>query len=135
MLVNPETHHVDQIQAAIAACHSNAATAQETDWREISALYGELLRHDPQPVHEANRAIAVAEVDGPAAALEILDTLAIEGYHAYQAARADLLRRAGSTEAAVTAYERALELAGNPAERAFLRSRLDELGVRRAAGG
>lgn len=74
----------------------------------------------------------VAEVDGPEAALEILDHLDLEGYHAYQAARADLLRRAGNTDAAVTAYQRALELASNPAERAFLRSRLDALGARPA---
>jgi RNA polymerase sigma-70 factor, ECF subfamily len=124
-----------QILAAVNAVHTDAGSAEETDWRQIVALYDQLLAVEPTPVVALNRAIAVAEVDGPAPALEILDTLDIEGYHAYQAARADLLRRAGSTEAAVTAYERALELAGNPAERAFLRSRLDELGVRRAPGG
>jgi RNA polymerase sigma-70 factor (ECF subfamily) len=91
-------------------------------------LYDQLLAIDPTPVVALNRAIAVAEVAGPQAALEILDTLDIQDYHAYQAARADLLRRAGDTDAAVAAYQRALELASNPAELVFLRGRLEELG-------
>jgi RNA polymerase sigma-70 factor (ECF subfamily) len=74
-----------------------------------------------------NRAIAIAELDGPAAALAILDGLQLERYHAYQAARADLLRRMGNLPAAVAAYQQAIELASNPAEQAFLRSRLDQL--------
>jgi RNA polymerase sigma-70 factor (ECF subfamily) len=117
-----------QILAAVNAVHTDAASVEQTDWRQIVALYDQLLAVDPSPVVALNRAIAVAEVDGPDTALEILDTLDIQGYHAYQATRADLLRRAGHTSAAVSAYRRALELAGNPAERAFLRGRLDQLG-------
>lgn len=64
------------IQAAITACHSIAATADDTDWREVAALYGELLRHDPQPVHEAHRAVAIAMAEGPAAGLVVLDAVA-----------------------------------------------------------
>jgi RNA polymerase sigma-70 factor (ECF subfamily) len=124
-----------QILAAINAVHTDAASVQETDWRQVVALYDQLLAVDPSPVVALNRAIAIAEVDGPNAALEILDTLPLEGYHAYQATRADLLRRAGRSEAAVTAYQRALVLASNPAERAFLRGRLDELGAPPVPGG
>jgi RNA polymerase sigma-70 factor (ECF subfamily) len=117
-----------QILAAINAVHTDAATVEHTDWRQIVQLYDQLLTVDPNPVVALNRAIAVAELDGPQAALDILDTLDIQGYHAYQAARADLLRRAGQPNAAASAYERAIELAGNPAERAFLRGRREELG-------
>ncbi len=116
-----------QILAAINAVHTDAGSADETDWGQILALYDQLLAVDPTPVVALNRAIAVAEVDGPAAALAILDGLHLEGYHAYQAARADLLRRADQTTAASAAYERAIELASNPAERAFLRGRLHGL--------
>jgi len=119
-----------QILAAINAVHTDAATAEQTDWRQVVALYDQLLAVDPTPIVALNRAVAVAEVDGPGAALEIIDTLDLDGYHAFQATRADLLRRAGHTRAAVGAYRRALELAGNPAEQAFLRGRLDELGAR-----
>ncbi len=117
-----------QILAAINAVHTDARTVGETDWRQVVALYDQLLVVDPSPVVELNRAIAIAEVDGPGHALEILDSLPLLGYHPYQAARADLLRRAGDTRAAATAYERAIELANNPGQRAFLRGRLDELG-------
>jgi RNA polymerase sigma-70 factor (ECF subfamily) len=118
-----------QILAAINAVHTDAESVHKTDWRQIVALYDQLIAADPTPVVALNRAIAVAEVNGPDAALEILDTLHLDGYHAYHAARADLLRRAGRTAASVTAYRRALELASNPAEQAFLRGRLEELGV------
>ena len=124
-----------QILAAINAVHTDAASVDETNWPQVLALYDQLLAVDPTPVVALNRAIAVAEVDGPNAALEILDALPLEGYHAYQATRADLLRRAGRTVAAVSAYQRAIDLASNPAERAFLRGRLDELGARPVPGG
>ncbi len=97
--------------------------------------YDQLVAVDPTPVVALNRAIAVAEVDGPDAALEMLDTIHLDGYHAYRAARADLLRRAGNTDAAVAAYRRAIELASNPAERAFLRGRLDQLDAAQSPGG
>ena len=83
-----------QILAAINAVHTDAASAKETDWRQIVALYDQLFAVEPTPVVALNRAIAIAEVDGPEAALAILDTLDLQGYHAYQATRADLLRRA-----------------------------------------
>ena len=124
-----------QILAAINAVHTDAASVHATDWRQVLALYDQLLAVDPSPIVALNRAIAIAEVDGPTAALEILDGLPLAGYHAYQATRADLLRRAGSPEAAASAYQRALDLTGNPAERAFLRGRLDELGAGQVAGG
>ncbi|HEY5115786.1 MAG TPA: DUF6596 domain-containing protein [Nakamurella sp.] len=124
-----------QILAAINAVHTDAESVKATDWRQVVALYDQLLVVDRTPIVALNRAIAIAEIDGPEAALEVLETLPLEGYHAYQATRADLLRRAGSPEAAASAYRRALELAGNPAERAFLRGRLDELGAGQVAGG
>jgi RNA polymerase sigma-70 factor (ECF subfamily) len=124
-----------QILAAINAVHTDAASVHATDWRQVVALYDQLLAVDPSPIVALNRAIAIAEVDGPTAALEILDGLPLAGYHAYQATRADLLRRAGSPEAAASAYQRALDLTGNPAERAFLRGRLDELGAGPVRGG
>ncbi len=116
-----------QILAAINAVHTDAGSIQETDWRQVVALYDQLFAIDPTPIVALNRAIAVAELDGPAAALAILDGLQLERYHAYQAARADLLRRSGNIPAAVAAYQQAIELASNPAEQAFLRSRLEEL--------
>jgi RNA polymerase sigma-70 factor (ECF subfamily) len=116
-----------QILAAINAVHTDAGTFQATDWRQIVALYDQLFAVDPTPVVALNRAIAVAEVDGPTSALAILDTLPLDGYHAFHAARADLLRRAGNMSAAAQAYRQALELAGNPAEQVFLRTRLAEL--------
>lgn len=109
-----------QIQAAITAVHADAATAEETDWRQIVALYDHLLAATPTPVVALNRAIAVGEVDGPAAALVLVDELELDQYHLFHATRADLLRRlARDTEAAV-AYRRAAQLAPTEAERAFL---------------
>ncbi|HUH08166.1 MAG TPA: RNA polymerase sigma factor [Egibacteraceae bacterium] len=120
-----------QIQAAIAAVHAQAARHEDTDWREIAGLYTELLRHLPSPVAALNRAVAVAMSEGPPAGLALMDELAdraeLDRYHLFHAARADLLRRAGRPAEARPAYERAIELATNDAERSFLRGRLDEL--------
>jgi len=107
-----------QLQAAIAACHADAAAAAGTDWRQIAALYSELLRFDPSPVIEANRAIAVAYAEGSAAGLAILDTLAagsrLARWPQLHIARAALLARCGRREDAVAAYREALAL--EPAE-------------------
>ncbi len=92
-----------QILAAVNAVHTDAGSVEQTDWRQIVMLYDQLFTVDPTPIVALNRAIAVAEVDGPQTALAILDTLDIPGYHAYQAARADLLRRAGRTDEALAA--------------------------------
>jgi RNA polymerase sigma-70 factor, ECF subfamily len=117
-----------QLQAAIAALHAEAKTPRETDWAQISALYGELARIEPSPVVELNRAVAVAMAEGPSPALELVDRIAgLERYHLLHATRADLLRRLDRTEEAVSAYERALDLATNPTERGYLERRLAEL--------
>jgi len=117
-----------QLQAAIAALHSEAPTAGATDWRQITALYGELSRVQPSPVVELNRAVAVAMAEGPEAGLARLDALdGLDRYHLLHATRADLLRRLGRTEEAAASYRQALELATNPVERAFLERRLDEV--------
>ena len=113
-----------QIQAAIAAVHSDAARAQDTDWAQILALYDQLLAVTPTAVVALNRAVAVAELHGPAAGLAEIDGLDLPGYHLFHAARADLLARLGRTGEARAAYQRALELATNPAERAFLTGRV-----------
>jgi RNA polymerase sigma-70 factor (ECF subfamily) len=120
-----------QIQAAIAALHDTSPAASETDWRQIAALYGTLTRLSPSPVVEVNKAVAVAMVSGPGAGLARLDALgatgSLAGYHPFHAARADLLRRQGRYAEAAIAYRRALDLAGNAAERAFLTRRLAEV--------
>jgi RNA polymerase sigma-70 factor (ECF subfamily) len=112
-----------QIQAAIQAVHCDAATFEATDWRQIVALYDQLLAIGPTPVVALNRAIAVGEVDGPAAALELVETLEpeLDGYHAFHAARADLLWRLGRSGEAAAAYERAAELAPSAGEREFFK--------------
>jgi RNA polymerase sigma-70 factor (ECF subfamily) len=119
------------LQAAITALHARAATAAETDWRQIAELYRLLLGLQPSPVIELNRAVAVAQGYGEEAGLRILDELeargALPGYHLLPAARADLLRRLGRTAEAASAYRQALELAGNPAEQRFLTRRLREV--------
>jgi len=116
------------LQAAIAAVHDEAATVATTDWPQIVALYDVLRTVAPSPLVELNRAVAVAMVDGPAAGLVLLDSLAADrrlaGYHLLPAARADLLRRLGRVAEAADAYRQALELVGNDPERAFLRRRL-----------
>ncbi|MGW3633502.1 RNA polymerase sigma factor [Streptomyces sp. NPDC005122] len=119
-----------QIQAAIAACHTTAATAEETDWADIAALYGELARLVPSEVVRLNRAVAVGMAEDPAAGLalvaEVERTGELDGYHLLAATRADLLRRTGRTAEAAEAYTRALELVENAAERRFLERRLAE---------
>lgn len=119
-----------QILAAINAVHTFARDMRDTDWSQIVALYDQLVRVDPSPVVALNRAVAVAELDGPQVALGTLDRLEdrLAGYHAYHAARADLLRRLGDSEAARAAYDRAIDLAGNTAEVAYLTRRRDQLG-------
>jgi RNA polymerase sigma-70 factor (ECF subfamily) len=114
-----------QVQAAINAVHSDAATAADTDWAQVVALYDQLLALTPTPVVALNRAIAVAEVDGPAAALPLVDALADElaSYHVLHAARADMLRRLSRDEEAVAAYDTAIALTDNAPERAFLAAR------------
>ncbi|GHE68764.1 RNA polymerase subunit sigma-24 [Streptomyces spiralis] len=120
-----------QLQAAIAACHTTAPTAADTDWTRIAELYETLAQHDPSPVIHANRAVAVAKSQGPAAGLAVLDRLTadrrVRGWHLLHAARADLLRRLGRRDEAADAYRTALALDPPPAEREFLTARLDEL--------
>jgi RNA polymerase sigma-70 factor (ECF subfamily) len=113
-----------QIQAAINAVHSDAPTAEVTDWSQILQLYDQLLAVAPGPVVALNRAVAVAEVQGPAAALDLVDGLDLDRYYLYHAIRADLLRRLGRPREAARAYERALARTGNAAERAYLAARL-----------
>jgi RNA polymerase sigma-70 factor (ECF subfamily) len=119
------------LQAAIAALHARAERAEDTDWRQIAALYDLLLRRAPSPVAELNRAVAVAMVDGPERGLLLIDALEARGalgrYHLLHAARADLLRRLGRRDEAAAAYARALELARAEPERRFLRGRLASL--------
>jgi RNA polymerase sigma-70 factor (ECF subfamily) len=112
-----------QLQAAINAVHSDAPTAAATDWRQILALYDQLLALAAGPVVALNRAVAVAEVEGPEAALALVDELDLDGYHLFQAIRADLLRRLGRGPEAALAYDAAIAVAGNAAERAFLEER------------
>jgi RNA polymerase sigma-70 factor (ECF subfamily) len=115
------------LQAEIAAVHARAANARETDWRLIAALYGRLATLVPSPVVELNRAVAVAMAEGPELGLALVDGIAgLERYHLLHATRADLLRRLGRRGDAAEAYARALELATNPTERAFLEGRLRE---------
>jgi RNA polymerase sigma-70 factor (ECF subfamily) len=116
-----------QIQAAINAVHSDAPSAQDTDWGQILELYDQLAALAPGPVVALHRAVAVAEVQGPAPALELLDGLGLERYHLYHAIRADLLRRLGRDGEAAAAYETAIASAENAVERRFLQRRLTEL--------
>jgi RNA polymerase sigma-70 factor, ECF subfamily len=117
------------LQAAIAAEHGRAATAEATDWRRIAELYGVLARAAPSPVVELNRAVAVALAEGEERGLELMAGLdeELHGYHLLHAARADLLRRLGRDGESAASYARALELARQPAERAFLERRLAEV--------
>ncbi len=118
-----------QILAAISAVHTSAREMRETDWSQIVALYDQLARLDPSPIVALNRAIAVAELDGPQVALAAVDRLdaQLAGYHAYHATRADLLRRMGRRHELRAAYDQAIRLAGNVAETASLIRRRDEL--------
>jgi RNA polymerase sigma-70 factor (ECF subfamily) len=117
-----------QILAAINAVHTSARAARDTDWSQVVALYNRLVRLDPSPIVALNRAVAVAELDGPEVALAVVDRLddALAGYHAYHATRADLLRRLGRSRESFLAYDRAIELAGNTAESAYLTRRRDQ---------
>jgi RNA polymerase sigma-70 factor, ECF subfamily len=110
-----------QLQAAINAVHADAATFAETDWSQIIALYDQLVAIAPTPVVALNRAIAIGEVEGPAAALALVDQLELDGYHPFHATRADLLQRLGRAREAAAAYTRAADLAPTDAERDFLR--------------
>jgi RNA polymerase sigma-70 factor (ECF subfamily) len=118
-----------QILAAISAVHTFARDVGETDWSQVVALYDQLVRLDPSPIIVLNRAIAVAELDGPEVALAAVDRLEpkLAGYHAYHVARADLLRRLGRRAESRAAYDKAIELAGNTAETAYLTRRRDQL--------
>jgi RNA polymerase sigma-70 factor (ECF subfamily) len=120
------------LQAAIAAVHAEAPAAEDTDWGQIVGLYEVLLRIEPSPVVELNRAAAVAMRDGPAAGLALVDAILARGdlgqYYLAHSARADLCRRLGRTDEARSAYRRALELTRQEPERRFLERRLRELG-------
>ena len=122
-----------QILAAINAVHTDARDVRDTDWSQVVALYDQLVRLDPSPIVRLNRAIAVAELDGPEVALAEVDGLPLEGYHAFHATRADLLRRLGRSEESRAAYDRAIGLAGNTAETAYLIRRRDQLADATAA--
>jgi RNA polymerase sigma-70 factor (ECF subfamily) len=117
-----------QIQAAINAVHADAASIEATDWNQILALYDQLLMIYPTPVVAMNRAIALGEVEGPDAALAVLEGLDLDDYHLFHATRADLLRRLGRPGDAASAYARAADRAPSDAERAFLERRLASLG-------
>ncbi len=119
-----------QILAAISAVHTSARDPRDTDWSQVVALYDQLVLLDSSPVIALNRAIAVAELDGPEVALAAVDRLAqsLAGYHPYHVTRADLLRRLGRGQQARAAYDKAIELAGNTAETAYLTRRRDQLG-------
>jgi RNA polymerase sigma-70 factor (ECF subfamily) len=116
-----------QILAAINAVHTSARDVRDTDWSQVVALYDQLADIDPSPIVALNRAVALAELDGPEVALAEVDRLDLSGYHAYHATRADLLRRLGRSADARAAYEKAIELAGNTAEVAYLTRRRDQL--------
>ncbi len=120
-----------QIQAAIAALHAQAPLAGQTDWAQIAALYGELVRLDPSPIVELNRGVAIGMARTPADGLAIIDAVAEQGglasYHLLHAARADLLRRDGRRREAAGAYRAAIALSSNAVERAYLKRRLAEV--------
>ncbi|MCL3819532.1 RNA polymerase sigma factor [Aeromicrobium wangtongii] len=116
-----------QIMAAINAVHTDALDARDTDWRQIGQLYDQLYAVSPTPIVAMNRAIAVAELDGPEVALSAVDSLELEGYHAWHATRADLLRRLGRGAEAGNAYDAAIAATENTAERAYLTRRRKQL--------
>jgi len=119
-----------QILAAINAVHTSAGDIRDTRWSQVVALYDQLFRLDPSPIVALNRAIAVAELDGPQVALTDVDRLQdrLSGYHAYHATRPDLLRRLGRSQQSRVAYDKAIELAGNTAETGYLTRRRNQLG-------
>jgi RNA polymerase sigma-70 factor (ECF subfamily) len=116
-----------QLQAAINAVHSDAPTAAQTDWGQILALYDQLIEVAPTPIVALNRCVAVAEVHGPARALELADELSLDDYHLFHSTRADLLRRIGRRDDAMAAYDAAIARTANRAERSFLQQRRDGL--------
>ncbi len=116
-----------QVQAAINAVHTDALDASMTDWTQVVALFDQLMVLAPGPIVALNRAVAVAEVDGPEAALGLVEPLELSTYHAWHATRADLLRRLQRYDEARMAYDRAIDLAGNTEEQTFLRTRRDGL--------
>ncbi|HEY4004659.1 MAG TPA: DUF6596 domain-containing protein [Pseudonocardia sp.] len=122
-----------QVQAAINAVHSDAPTVPDTDWRQIVALYDQLLALTPTPVVALHRAVAVAEVEGPVAALDLIEPLDLGSYHLWHAVRADLLGRLGRTDEAAQAYRSAMARTDNTAERTLLHRKLTALG--RPPGG
>ncbi len=119
------------LQAAIAAVHAEAPSAAATDWRQIVALYNQLLRIQPSPIVQLNRAVAIAEFDGPEAGLTHINALlehgGLENYHLAHSARAELCRRLGRTAEARAAYERALSLTHQEPERQFLQERIRQM--------
>lgn len=119
-----------QIQAAINAVHSDASTAEETDWRQILRLYDQLQEIAPSPIVALNRAVAVAEVNGPEVGLELVEQLDLGEFYLFHAVRADLLRRLGRTDDAVLSYDAAIARSGNAGERHFLTRRRESLGSR-----
>ncbi|MET0952572.1 MAG: DUF6596 domain-containing protein [Aeromicrobium sp.] len=116
-----------QLMAAINAVHTDAATADATDWGQVATLYNQLYAVSPTPVVALNRSIAIAELDGPAVGLALLEPLQLTGYHPWHAARADLLRRLDRFDEARAAYDAAIQASGNLAERAWLAERRDRL--------
>jgi RNA polymerase sigma-70 factor, ECF subfamily len=110
--------------------HTSARNAGDTDWVQVVALYDQLVRLDRSPIILLNRAVAVAEINSPEAALALVDRLGdtLAGYHAYHATRAELLRRLGRSHESRAAYDKAIEMAGNTAEIAYLTRRRDQLG-------
>jgi RNA polymerase sigma-70 factor (ECF subfamily) len=116
-----------QLMAAINAVHTDAPDARDTDWHQIAALYDQLYAVAPTPIVALNRAIAIAELDGPEVALSIIDPLPLDDYHAWHASRADLLRRLGRSSQARAAYDAAIAATENPAEQAYLSRRRDQL--------
>lgn len=122
-----------QIQAAINAVHSDAAVADATDWSQVVQLYDQLYAQNPTPIVALNRAIALGELEGPGSALQAIDVLQLNGYYLYHAARADLLERLDRPVEAMTAYDTAIELVTNAAERSLLESRRQHLASRMQA--
>jgi RNA polymerase sigma-70 factor (ECF subfamily) len=116
-----------QLLAAINAVHTHAREARDTDWSQVAALYDQLVRLDPSPIVRLNRAVAIAELDGAEVALAEVDRLPLEGYHAWHATRADLLRRLGRAAESRAAYDAAIATTGNTAEQAWLTRRRDQL--------
>jgi RNA polymerase sigma-70 factor (ECF subfamily) len=116
-----------QLLAAINAVHTDAPTAADTDWSQIVALYDQLSVIDPSPIVALNRAVAIAELDGPEVALAIVDRLPLSTYHAWHVTRAEMLRRLGRRADAAEAYDAAIALTDNTAERTHLAGRRQEL--------